>query len=35
MTIFMNEIDEKKDSLHKMDLQFFAQGDNSGADKPG
>lgn len=35
MAIFMNEIDEKKDSLLKMDLQFFAQGDNPGDDKPG
>lgn len=35
MTIFMNEIDEKKDSLLKLDLQFFAQDDNPGADKPG
>lgn len=35
MTIFMNEIDEKKDSLLKLDLQFFAQGDNPGDDKPG
>src|SRR5690606_31902480 len=35
MTIFINEIDEKKDSLLKLDLQFFAQDDNPGADKPG
>lgn len=35
MTIFMNEIDENKDSLLKMDLQFFAQGDNPGDDDPG
>lgn len=35
MAIFMNEIDENKDSLLKLDLQFFAQGDNPGDDKPG
>src|SRR5690606_17165595 len=35
MAIFMNEIDENKDFLLKLDLQFFAQDDNPGADKPG
>lgn len=35
MAIFMNEINENKDSLLKMDLQFFAQGDNPGDDEPG
>src|SRR5690606_9036402 len=45
MTIFINEIDEKKDSLLKidekkesllkLDLQFFAQDDNPGEDVPG